>query len=207
MKARTVIMAVLSLILLGLICWSAVEPYDAQVWWTEMSTVFVLMLVFGSMYRRLRLSVFAYFFVFLWCGLQVVGAHYTFELVPFEAVGEVFGFERNHYDRLAHFVVGLNAVGIAELLWRYRGASSVRAAAMYSIVIIMAVANFWELVEWIYAEIDGGSAGLAFLGSQGDVWDAQKDMLMDTLGALAGAAMFICYGARCGRVEPANARG
>lgn len=57
----------------------------------------------------------------------------------------------------------------------------------------MAVANFWELVEWKYAEIDGGSAGLAFLGSQGDVWDAQKDMLMDTLGSIVGAVMFLVY--------------
>ena len=195
MNARSVSMLLFLFILLGLICWSAVSPYDEQVWWTEMSTVFVLMGVFGVLYRRLQLSVFAYFFIFLWCWLQVVGAHYTFELVPLDAVREFFGFERNHYDRVAHFVVGLNAVGIAELLWRYRGAPSALTAAIYSIVIIMAVANFWELVEWIYAEIDGGSAGLAFLGSQGDVWDAQKDMLMDTLGAVVGATMFLCYAA------------
>ena len=54
----------------------------------------------------------------------------------------------------------------------------------------MALASFWELIEWIYAEIDGGSPGLAFLGSQGDIWDAQKDMLMDTLGALVGSILF-----------------
>ena len=200
MSTRSVSMLLFLFILLGLIGWSAVTPYDEQVWWTEMSTVFVLMGVFGALYRRLQLSVFSYFFIFLWCWLQVVGAHYTFELVPFDGVCEFFGFERNHYDRLAHFVVGLNAVGIAELLWRYRGAPSARTAAIYSIVIIMAVANFWELVEWIYAEIDGGSAGLAFLGSQGDVWDAQKDMLMDTLGAIVGATMFLCYAARSNKL-------
>ena len=193
--ARHITNGVFLLILLGLSIWSAINPYDMQVWWTEMSTVFVLVAVFGCLYKRLQLSVLGYFFIFLWCWLQVIGAHYTFELVPFESVGNFFGFERNHYDRLAHFVVGLNAVGIAELLWRYRGAPSARAAAIYSVVIIMAVANFWELVEWIYAEIDGGSAGLAFLGSQGDVWDAQKDMLMDTLGAVLGAGIFLC--ARC----------
>lgn len=196
MKERSIIMSVFMLILLGLICWSAINPYDMQVWWTEMSMVFVLIAVFGALYRWLKLSVFSYFFIFLWCWLQVVGAHYTFELVPFDAVGEFFGFERNHYDRMAHFVVGLNAVGIAEMLWRYKGAPSAKTAAVYGVVIIMAVANFWELVEWIYAEIDGGSAGLAFLGSQGDVWDAQKDMLMDTLGGVAGAIMFLCYAAR-----------
>lgn len=191
--ARNAIISLFLFILLGLTVWSAINPYDVQVWWTEMSMVFLLVAVFGCLYRRLKLSVVGYFFIFLWCWLQVVGAHYTFELVPFDSVGNFFGFERNHYDRVAHFVVGLNAVGIAELLWRYRGASSARAAAIYSVVIIMAVANFWELVEWIYAEIDGGTAGLAFLGSQGDVWDAQKDMLMDTMGAVLGACVFLVY--------------
>ena len=198
MKARSVTMLLFMLILLGLIGWSAVEPYDEQVWWTEMSMVFVLMAVFGSLYRWLKLSVFSYFFIFLWCWMQVVGAHYTFELVPFDAVSDFFDFERNHYDRIAHFVVGLNAVGIAEMLWRYKGAPSAWTAAVYSVVIIMAEANFWELVEWKYAEIDGGSAGLAFLGSQGDVWDAQKDMLMDTLGSIVGALMFLVYARKVG---------
>ena len=54
----------------------------------------------------------------------------------------------------------------------------------------MALANFWELLEWIYAVVDGGDVGLAFLGSQGDIWDAQKDMLMDTLGACLGSIIF-----------------
>ncbi len=188
---RHIINAVFLLILVFLSVWSAINPYDTQVWWTEMSMVFVLAAVFGSLYKWLKLSVGSYFFIFLWCWMQVIGAHYTFELVPFDGVCDFFGFERNHYDRIAHFVVGLNAVGIAELLWRYKGAPSARTAAVYSVVIIMAVANFWELVEWIYAEIDGGSAGLAFLGSQGDIWDAQKDMLMDTLGAILGAIIFL----------------
>lgn len=191
MQARSVIILLMLVVLLGLGVWSYIEPYDVQVWWTEMAMVFVLLGVFGGLYRRMKLSTVSYFFIFLWCYLQVVGAHYTFELVPFEGVSRFFGFERNHYDRVAHFVVGLNAVGIAELLWRYGLAAGKRVAAVFSIVTIMAVANFWELVEWLYAEIDGGSAGLAFLGSQGDVWDAQKDMLMDTLGALLGAGIFL----------------
>ncbi|MBQ7024486.1 MAG: DUF2238 domain-containing protein [Akkermansia sp.] len=191
MQTRSAILLFLLLVLLGLMCWSCIEPYDRQVWWTEMAMVFVLLAVFGGLYRRLRLSLISWFFIFLWCYLQVVGAHYTFELVPFDSVTRYLGFERNHYDRVAHFVVGLNAVGVAELLWRYGLAPGLRTAAVYSIVVVMAVANFWELVEWLYAEIDGGSAGLAFLGSQGDVWDAQKDMLMDTLGALVGAVIFL----------------
>ncbi|MBR3925696.1 MAG: DUF2238 domain-containing protein [Akkermansia sp.] len=191
MSTRAITLMLMLAALLGLMVWSFINPHDMQVWWTEMAMVFVLLAVFGGLYRKLKLSLVSYFFIFLWCYMQVIGAHYTFELVPFDGVCSFLGFDRNHYDRVAHFVVGLNAVGVAELLWRYKQANGLRSAAVYSIVIIMAVANFWELVEWLYAEIDGGSAGLAFLGSQGDVWDAQKDMLMDTLGAILGAGIFL----------------
>ena len=71
----------------------------------------------------------------------------------------------------------------------------------------MALANAWELIEWIYAEIDGGSAGLAFLGSQGDIWDAQKDMLMDTLGAICASILFyFCAGKPSTRLIAQNKR-
>ncbi len=174
---------------------SGLHCFSPQVWWTEMSVVFFLVALFGLTYRRFSFSTLAYTLLFLWCILQIIGACYTFERVPVDPVSQLFGFERNHYDRLAHFVVGLNAVLIAEYAWRRGWASSKGRAAVFSIIVIMAVANFWELVEWLYAEIDGGDAGAAFLGSQGDVWDAQKDMLMDTLGAFMGSALFYC-GAR-----------
>ncbi len=166
--------------------------YSLQVWWTEMSTVFILSAFFGFTYRRFRFSTLSYSVLFLWCVLQIIGACYTFERVPVDALAELLGWERNHYDRIAHFVVGVNAVMIAEYAWRRGWASSKRVAAVFSIIAIMAVANFWELVEWIYAEMDGGDAGAAFLGSQGDVWDAQKDMLMDKMGAYLGSAILFC---------------
>ena len=59
------------------------------------------------------------------------------------------------------------------------------------VLFIMALANAWELIEWSYAVIDGGDIGLAFLGSQVDVQDAQKDMLADTLGAILGSGLFV----------------
>lgn len=173
--------------------WSYAHAYDAQVWWTEMSMVFLLvpLYVWLDVTGRCRLSLLAAAVLFLWFYLQVVGACYTFERVPFDVIGQLFGCERNHYDRVAHFVVGVNAIGIAEILWQKRLVASAAVAAAAAVICIMALANFWELVEWLYAEWDGGAAGAAFLGSQGDVWDAQKDMLMDTLGALPGAGLFL----------------
>ena len=180
----------LLVIFLGLSCWSAINPHDTQVWWTEMSIALLLVGVLVATYRKFQFSNTAYCILAFWCYMQVVGAHYTFELVPFDFITNLFGFERNHYDRVAHFVVGMGGIAIAEILWRKRLVNTIATAAVFSVVFIMAIAGFWELVEWIYAEIDGGDAGQAFLGSQGDVWDAHKDMVQDTLGGILAAIIF-----------------
>ena len=181
---------------IALTCWSAINPHDIQVWWTEMSIALLLVGILIISYRRFPFSNTAYAILGFWCLMQVIGAHYTFELVPFDAITEFFGFERNHYDRVAHFVVGMGGIAIAELLWRLRLVNGVTTAAVFSVIFILAIAGFWELVEWIYAEIDGGDAGQAFLGSQGDEWDAHKDMVMDTLGAILSAIIFYCQNRR-----------
>ena len=76
MHTRTLTLLLMLAALLGLMVWSFIAPYDRQVWWTEMSMVFLLLAVFGGFYSRLKLSTVSYFFIFLWCYLQVVGAHY-----------------------------------------------------------------------------------------------------------------------------------
>lgn len=181
---------ILFALLVVLTLWSAIRPYDVQVWWTEMASVFLLVGALVITFRSFRFSNTAYACVGIWCAMQIVGAHYTFEFVPFGAISDLFGFERNHYDRVAHFAVGLGGIAIAELLWKRRMVNNVPTAAWFSLVFILALAGLWELVEWIYAEIDGGSAGQAFLGSQGDEWDAHKDMLLDTLGGILASLIF-----------------
>lgn len=181
---------ILFALLVLLTLWSDLHPHDRQVWWTEMASVFLLVGALAVTFRRFRFSNTAYACMGIWCAMQIVGAHYTFEFVPFGAITDLFGFERNHYDRVAHFAVGLGGIAIAELLWKRRLVNSVPTAAWFSLVFILALAGLWELVEWIYAEIDGGSAGQAFLGSQGDEWDAHKDMLLDTLGGILAALIF-----------------
>lgn len=180
----------LLLLLVGLSVWSFIEPYDRQVWWTEMASVFLLLGALTTTHRHFRFSDTAYVCMAIWSAMQIIGAHYTFELVPFDSITRLFGFERNHYDRVAHFAVGLGGIAIAELLWKKRIVNSVGAAAWFSIIFMLAIAGLWEIVEWAYAEIDGGDAGQAFLGAQGDIWDAQKDMLLDTIGAAIAALLF-----------------
>lgn len=190
MKDRLPLLLLIIFIVLSI--WSGIHPHDIQVWWTEMSIALLLVGTLMLTYRRFRFSNTAYVILAIWCYIQVVGAHYTFELVPFDFITNLFGFERNHYDRVAHFVVGMGGIAIAEILWRKRLVNTIATAAVFSVVFIMAIAGFWELVEWIYAEIDGGDAGQAFLGSQGDVWDAHKDMVQDTLGSILAAIIFYC---------------
>ena len=182
---------ILLILLLMLTLWSFIQPHDMQVWWTEMTSVFLLLGILVFTYRRIAFSNTAYILISIWCAMQIIGAHYTFELVPFDTISRIFEFERNHYDRVAHFAVGLGGIAIAELLWMRRWVSSIWIAALFSIIAMLAIAGLWEIVEWLYAEIDGGEAGQAFLGSQGDIWDAQKDMLLDGLGASLAAGIFL----------------
>ena len=138
----------------------------------------------------------SYAFFFVWCVLQIIGAHWTFEHVPMGWLMEPFGLSRNPYDRIAHFAVGFFAFPLAELFWRRGSVRTRMGAAFFSVMTTVAMAGLWEIVEWLYAAVDGGKAGAAFLGSQGDEWDAQKDILCDTLGALCASVLFLISSGR-----------
>lgn len=122
--------------------------------------------------------------------LHTIGGHYTFALVPFDRVTEFFGFSRNHFDRIAHFSVGFYAYAIAEWLWTKRLVHNRFLLATYPVFVIATVAMSYEVIEWIYAATSDPAAGAAYLGSQGDIWDAQKDMLADMLGAIVATCFF-----------------
>ncbi len=95
----------------------------------------------------------------------------------------MIGSERNNFDRVAHFSIGFYAYPIAEYLIKTKKCSTPLAMA-FGLFTLMSVAAGYEIIEWWYAAIAGGDEGIAFLGSQGDIWDAQKDMLCDTTGSL-----------------------
>jgi putative membrane protein len=170
---------------------SGIAPASRAVWLTEMFWAWGLVAILLVTFRKFRFSGVAYACFFVWCILQIIGAHWTFEHVPMQWLTEPLGLTRNPYDRIAHFVVGWFAFPLAELYWRKGWARSVAASAFFAVMTTVAMAGIWEIVEWLYAAIDGGEAGAAFLGSQGDEWDAQKDILCDTLGAVCSAALFM----------------
>jgi putative membrane protein len=175
-----------------LFAWAAIEPYDRLTWWAENLPIMGIVVVLAALYLRgVRFSALAYALMAVLLYLHTIGGHYTFALAPFGFVTELFGFERNHYDRVAHFSVGFYAYAIAEFLAGRRLVRSRAVLFLFPVFAIAFVAMGYELIEWWFAALAGeAEAGAAFLGSQGDVWDAQKDMLADTLGALAATTLF-----------------
>ena len=125
--------------------------------------------------------------------LHTIGGHYTFERGPFDYVTELFDFQRNHYDRMAHFTVGFYAYPIAEFIWAKKLIRSKAILILFPVCVIFTVASVYELFEWWFAITADPGAGIAVLGSQGDIWDAQKDMLADGLGGIFTMILFVLF--------------
>jgi putative membrane protein len=169
----------------------AFGPVDRGAWALEKALAVVGDLGLVATYRTVPLSKVSYTTIFVFLVLHEIGAHYTYALVPYDewftsltgrGLNERLGFERNHYDRLVHFAYGLLlAYPIRELVVRI---GNLRGFWGYFIPldVVMSTSMVYELVEWAAAEVFGGDLGMAYLGTQGDVWDAHKDMLLASLG-------------------------
>ncbi|MDH5426532.1 MAG: DUF2238 domain-containing protein [Gammaproteobacteria bacterium] len=181
---------ILLLAYLGVFIVCAIEPYDRSVWWAENIPVIVIVALMIVYWKHYRFSNASYILMSIFIFLHTIGGHYTFERVPFEFVSNLFGFERNHYDRMAHFSVGFYAYPIAELLLVRGLVHSRLVLYLFPVFSIVTVAGVYEIIEWWYAVSADEAAGIAVLGSQGDIWDAQKDILADTLGAITVMSIF-----------------
>jgi putative membrane protein len=174
-----------------LFCVLGWEPYSREVWFAEnlpmLIIVAVILWVHNSHHHFSHASLVMMSVLIV---LHSIGGHYTFERVPFDWVTNFFGFERNHYDRVSHFSVGFYAYAIAELLWGKRLVNNRWMLFLFPLFSIFTVAAVYEIIEWQYAISANEEAGIAVLGSQGDIWDAQKDMLADSMGALVAMLMF-----------------
>ena len=171
----------------------AISPHDRADWALENALVLVFVFVMAVSYKRFPLSRISYTLIFLFMCLHEVGAHYTYARVPYDSffishfdfsLNEYLGWERNNFDRVIHFSYGLLlAYPIRELYCRVANASGFWGY-FFPLDLAMATSMMFELFEWGAAELFGGELGIAYLGAQGDVWDAHKDMLLASLGAL-----------------------
>ncbi len=162
---------------------SALDPSSRGVWFAEIFPAIGILISIWVISIRYQFSKTAYVLMFIWLCLHTIGAKYTFADVPFDWFNNLIGSERNNFDRVAHFAIGLYAYPIAEYLIGKKK-FNVKFSCWFALFAIMALAASYEIIEWWYAELAGGDEGIAFLGSQGDIWDAQKDMLCDTAGAI-----------------------
>ena len=146
-------------------------------------------------YRRLPLSDLSYMLLFLFLLLHALGAHYSYSEVPLGYwAKETFGLSRNHFDRLVHFSFGLLLLQpTRELLFRVAPARNAWIWS-FAITLVVALSGLFEIVEAIVAWNVKPELGIAYLGTQGDVWDAQKDMALAFGGA--GLALLIALTAR-----------
>ena len=178
--------------------WAIRPPHPGDFFLEHVFTVAFIIFICWNHFH-FRLSNLSYTMIFVFMCLHVVGAHYTYSEVPYDewlrALGRLigiddfslqrlFGFERNHYDRLVHFSFGLTmAYPVRELFIRV-----VRVHGFWGyylpLDVMMSFSVVYELIEWGVAVIIAGDIGPSYLGTQGDEWDAQKDMALATLGGL-----------------------
>lgn len=176
------------LFLLGLtglvFVWSGIGPHDRLTWWLEVAPVVIAVPLLLLTYRRFRLTDLVYGLIFIHAVILLVGGHYTYALVPlFDTVRDWMGHDRNSYDGLGHLAQGFVPAMIArELLIRTSTLERGKWMAALIIFSCLGISALYELIEWGAAATSNESAE-AFLGTQGDVWDTQKDMALAGVGA------------------------
>lgn len=178
--------------------WLGISPSDRSAWVLENALVVGFVLLLWLVRRSFRFSDASLYLILAFLALHAVGSHYTYSEVPYDAwiksltghsLNEAMGWQRNHFDRLVHFCYGLLLVyPIREFFLRV---VEVRGFWGYFLPldVTLSTSALYELIEWGAAEVAGGDLGMHYLGTQGDVWDAHKDMALAALGALIAVLM------------------
>jgi putative membrane protein len=173
------------LIFTAVLIWSIINPKDYPTWALEVSPALIALVILIWTAKRFPLTPLVYKLILFHCVILMVGGHYTYAEVPlFDYLGELFGWQRNHYDKLGHFVQGfVPAIVAREILIRRQVVKDGAWLFFIIVCICLAISAFYEMLEWwvaVYSE----EAAEAFLGTQGYVWDTQSDMAWATFGAV-----------------------
>lgn len=176
---------------------SAIGCHYPGDWLLENALVVVAFIYLAATRRVLPMTRPSYLLILAFFGLHEIGAHWTFAEVPYNAwwqalfgttLNEVFGWERNHYDRLVHFSFGF----LLGRPWRETLAHGFHRSGFWHYalpcVFVLAMSGAYELIEWAAAIVFGGDLGQAYLGTQGDVWDSHRDSALATAGAIVAMA-------------------
>lgn len=171
--------------------WSGTNPKDYLIWFLEVVPALIGFVVLAITYNSFRLTPLTYILILIHCIILMIGGHYTYAEVPFfDYIKETFELQRNNYDKVGHFAQGFVPAIIAKEIF-IRKNVIVDAGWQNFLVICfcLAFSAFYELIEWWVALLSGEDA-VAFLATQGDVWDTQSDMAIALIGAIT-ALMFL----------------
>jgi len=185
MKNKRVHLVLLIIVIIVFI-WSAIKPVSYYSWVLEVAPAVASIAIVLILYNKFRLTTLSYSIIAFVTILMFIGGHYIYSNVPlFDWLKDTWDLKRNHYDRFGHFMKGLIAIVIREILLRktllYKG------GWLNGIVIsiVLAIASLYEIVEWLFAMLTkGGRASKDFLGTQGDIWDTQWDMVLSFAGSI-----------------------
>jgi putative membrane protein len=171
--------------------WSIIEPKESFTCFLEIFPALLGVLILALTYKKFRFTNFTYFMILLHCIILFIGGHYTYAEVPlFDTIREIFHQTRNNYDKVGHFAQGLiPALIIRELFIRKKVISNKSFFNFIIVSICLAISAAYEWIEW-GVSIATGDQGDSFLGTQGDIWDTQSDMLFATMGACIGLLVF-----------------
>ncbi len=177
------------LVLAGVLLWSGIRPHDYFTWILEVLPALLGVGILAATFHRFKFTGLVYFLVTLHAIILMIGGHYTYAEVPlFNWIRDRFGLARNEYDRLGHFFQGfVPAIITREILLRTTPLKRGKMVSFLVVSVCMAFSALYELFEW-RVSVATGSAGDAFLGTQGDIWDTQKDMAMCLVGSITALA-------------------
>ncbi len=183
---RTTSLCIVAALLVAILVASCVHPYDRLTWLLEVFPVIVVLPILVLTYRQFPLTNLLYGLVFLHAIVLIIGGIYTYARVPFGfVIADLIGSPRNPYDKIGHFMQGfVPAMAAREILIRGGYVRGRRMLSFLAISIVMAISASYELVEWGSAMALGQGAE-EFLGTQGDIWDTQSDMLFALIGGVA----------------------
>jgi putative membrane protein len=176
----------------------AIQPLERGTWLLESALSVAAVALLAVLYRKLPFSRVSYTLIFVFLSLHTIGSHYTYSEVPYDAwfaglTGRSFdalvGWERNNFDRVVHFAYGLLlAYPVREVFLRVAAARGFWGYFL-PLDLTMSSSMIYELIEWGAAVVFGGGVGQSYLGTQGDEWDAHKDMALASLGALVAMGL------------------
>lgn len=188
----TIIHILLLLLVVSVFIWSVIRPAGYLIWIMEVLPAVVVLVIVIVTYNKFRLTTLSYVIIAILSITMFIGGHYTYSKVPlFNWIKDYFDLNRNHYDRFGHFLKGLFAIVIREIL--IRKTPLVRGPWLSAVTLsfLLSIGALYEITEWLASKITKGKkASTEFLGTQGDVWDSQWDMSLTLVGSILALIIF-----------------